>query len=153
MLIIRQYRIYREDLRINHQLAYLFGDNRQRVGMAGQAGEMRGEPNAIGVATKHNPGMAPRDFFDDTELDENIVTFATDLGALVRGVAPYKAIVIPTDGLGTGLSELPKRAPKSAKALNAMLDALGGIPIAWDQRSSESLLTKVLINIGENANV
>jgi hypothetical protein len=43
-------------------------DSVQRHGLAGQAKEMRGEPNAIGVATKRAPSTNPKAFFDDSPV-------------------------------------------------------------------------------------
>jgi hypothetical protein len=42
---------------------YVFGDNGRRIGFGGQAKEMRGEPNAIGVATEWVPTNRPNAFF------------------------------------------------------------------------------------------
>jgi hypothetical protein len=42
MPILYQHRIYRMDLIANPNILYVFGDNTKRVGMGGQAGEMRG---------------------------------------------------------------------------------------------------------------
>lgn len=52
MIILRQTRIYRADLAMNPKVLYVFGDNLERKGFGGQAYEMRGEPNAFGIATK-----------------------------------------------------------------------------------------------------
>lgn len=52
MIVLHQKFIFREDLQANPDVYYLFGDNVERRGLGGQAKEMRGEPNAIGVATK-----------------------------------------------------------------------------------------------------
>lgn len=41
--------IKRQDLKSNPNTQYLFGDNLKRSGFGGQAKEMRGEPNAIGI--------------------------------------------------------------------------------------------------------
>ena len=66
--VIYQHRIYRSDLVENRECFYVFGDNLRREGLGGQAGEMRGEPNAIGVATKHAPGMDDDDFWTHQEI-------------------------------------------------------------------------------------
>ena len=58
-MIIYQKFIYRSDLKANPSVLYLFGDNLQRVGLGGQAKEMRGEPNAVGIATKKAPDNKP----------------------------------------------------------------------------------------------
>jgi len=112
-VIIYQHRIFREDLRANPKVIYVFGDNEQRLGLAGQAGEMRGEPNAVGIRTKWYPNMQPDSFFDDNDYFA-IKDMITDdwNGALVRAGYGLGIIVCPLDGLGTGLSELPTRAPQ-----------------------------------------
>jgi hypothetical protein len=71
-MIIYQSRIYRADLRANPDVLYVFGDNAIRRGYGGQAGEMRGEPNARGVATKWSPGNHPNDYFSDLQYDKAI---------------------------------------------------------------------------------
>ena len=55
MPVIYQKRICRDDLRRNPNAVYIFGDNEARTGLGGQAREMRGEPNAMGIATKRSP--------------------------------------------------------------------------------------------------
>ena len=103
--------ITRQDLKNNPNDIYLFGDNLMKVGLGGQAREMRGEPNAIGIPTKFAPGNAPEDFFSDLDFQmiqrKYDVLFA-NLGELLRG---GKTIVIPEAGLGTGLADLPNKAP------------------------------------------
>ena len=58
-----QERITRADLRANPDTLYVFGDNMRRRGMGGQAAEMRGEPNAVGIPTKWRPSRTEWDFF------------------------------------------------------------------------------------------
>ena len=111
-MIIFQHRIYRIDLRANPDVLYVFGDNVDRVGLGGQAGEMRGEPNAVGVATKWNPSMNESAFFDDADYDRIAKIIDTDFEPLFKAALNGKTIIIPADGLGTGLSEMPTRCPK-----------------------------------------
>ena len=129
MLVIRQKMIYRQDLGENTDILYVFGDNLERYGYGGQAKEMRDEPNAFGIATKrsitHN---FPEDyFFDDQddvipilkeEFDRLEAELAKKLPIKVEGygvhlVTKWKAVVIPADGIGTGLSKMPEHAPKA----------------------------------------
>ncbi|WNL50737.1 hypothetical protein RPALISO_150 [Ruegeria phage RpAliso] len=124
MPVITQKFIFRSDLRSNPDVKYLFGDNLKRVGLGGQAKEMRGEPNAIGVATKRAPGMRADDFFDDHDLRSLQKAIDEDLEPARAHLRGGGTIVIPEDGLGTGLSELPKRAPLVNKFLS---DALIGL--------------------------
>lgn len=116
-MIIKQKMIYREDLRANPDVLYVFGDNTIRKGMGGQAGEMRGEPNAVGVATKLLPSQMDNSYFSDNDYTNNIKTLMSDLQPVINHLKRGGIVVWPLDGIGTGLSELPQRAPKTWKAL------------------------------------
>ena len=111
-MIIFQHRIYRIDLRANPDVLYVFGDNVKRIGLGGQAGEMRGEPNAVGVATKWSPFMNESAFFNDVDYDGIAKIIDADFEPLFKAAMNGKTIIIPADGLGTGLSEMPTRCPK-----------------------------------------
>lgn len=126
MPVLRQSRIYRSDLRANPSVLYLFGDNELRVGLGGQAAEMRGEPNAIGVCTKATPG-GPNEYWTDRRFDECCLVIDTDLAPAARHASTGCIIVVPLDGLGTGLAELDKRAPKVFKHLTARLEELARV--------------------------
>lgn len=107
----------------NPHLLYVFGDNLQRVGMGGQAGAMRGEPNAHGIATKCSPGMSPYDFFIGS--DQDFLSVESDIGALQAKLTGYSGLVVPLDGLGSGLAELDIRAPKLFAYLNSKILTIG----------------------------
>lgn len=119
MIVIIQKRIYREDLKNNRHLLYIFGDNLQRIGMGGQAKEMRGEPNAFGFATKRNPEHGTDDcYFDDSDECFDIIRYEIKRFKDRLSSDEYLGIILPADGLGTGLAELPKRAPKLLEEIN-----------------------------------
>lgn len=113
MPIIVQKFIYRSDLRDNPYAAYVFGDNTERVGMGGQAKEMRHEPNAMGVVTKWRDGMECNDFFYDSQFKETKKLIDADFAPVVARLKMVGVVVIPLDWLGTGYSQLPKRAPNT----------------------------------------
>lgn len=137
-MIVYQHRIYRVDLKLNPNVTYIFGDNLKRRGMGGQAKEMRGESNALGVATKHAPTMDVGAFFTDNEYEQNvrsiikdlmpvgkITTAALDMDYMMDWLAGYmrdtqNIYVVPADGIGTGYSELPTRAPRTFEALRRL---------------------------------
>jgi hypothetical protein len=110
--IIFQKWIYRTDLVKNRDKLYVFGDNMQAVGLGGQAGEMRGEPNAVGVPTKWSPSMRDDAFFQDSDLYMVKKTIDHEFLRLRDHIAAGGDVVFPADGLGTGLSQLPVRAPR-----------------------------------------
>lgn len=112
MLVIRQKMIYREDVRNNHNILYVFGDNLTRNGYGGQAKEMRGETNSFGVVTKRKAEHGSPDcYFWDGEEDA-LKAVVQDLEWLRRMCKQYDAVVIPLDGIGTGLAKLNETAPK-----------------------------------------
>ena len=142
VIIVRQLFINRQDLQQNPHVVYLFGDNYQRIGFGGQAAEMRGEPNGIGVVTKRNASHGRGSYFSDDkeEMDDNQKAIfqdfkrAYDLAVFGEKIAVNDirsqfyggsgVIVVPTDGLGTGLSQLPQRAPVTLKFINKLIEKL-----------------------------
>jgi hypothetical protein len=130
MIVIKQKWIKREDLQNNPNIIYLFGDNQLRTGLGGQAKEMRGEPNAVGIATK----MSPSEFMSDDTLEFNKSIIDDDFNKVKSKLAKLNnfwdwvkgrvVVVIPADGLGTGLAELPTRAPKTYAYLCEKLEQL-----------------------------
>ncbi len=101
--------ITRQDLRGNPEAVFVFGDNVERRGYGGQAAAMRGEPNAIGVATKWKPSMSAAAFFDDSI--ECQVAVMQDLKKVQDALDAGKTVYVPKDGIGTGLSRLFATAP------------------------------------------
>jgi hypothetical protein len=126
MPLLYQKFIVREDLRRNRRALYVFGDNVIRRGMKGQASHMRGEPNAVGIATKYRPSMDPEDFFGDEP--EQIIAqnriLDDDMKRLFDHVKAGGIVVWPTKGIGTGLAQLPTRAPYTWDYLQQKLAAL-----------------------------
>lgn len=120
MLLIRWSMIERIDLATNRNLLFVFGDNMIRQGLGGQAGAMRGEPNAFGIATKMNPGADEHSFFyDDNKTHWDYVN--SDLINLGKELnhGKYDALVVPLAGLGSGLACLHRTAPKLYQHLNS----------------------------------
>lgn len=112
MPVIKQARIQREDLQRNRDRLYLFGDNEMRSGLGGQAGSCRGEPNAVGVATKRRPSRDAGAYWSDGDFNRCRLIVDSDLERAFVHARAGGTVVIPEAGLGTGLSELPARAPR-----------------------------------------
>jgi hypothetical protein len=112
------------DLIDNPDRLYLFGDNELRQGRGGQARVCRGHPNAVGVATKRLPDRKPETYWSDAEFDRYITIIADDLTPARLHILNGGTVVCPTAGLGTGLSELPFRAPNVFAYLRQHIIAL-----------------------------
>lgn len=109
MPILRMKRIPREMLQANPEWLFVFGDNVLRTGFGGQAAAMRGEPNAIGIPTKWKPTMDEDAFFtDDSACFAAVIP---DLRRALDAVLDGRTVVFPEAGIGTGLAQLPVRAP------------------------------------------
>lgn len=124
MPVVYQKFIHRDDLHRNRGVLYLFGDNVQRRGMGGQAAEMRGEPNAIGVRTKRAPFIGPGAFFTDEEFDKTKEMIWNDLEPAFAHVKKGGIVVIPSEGLGTDRAQLQDRAPITFAFLVSLLASL-----------------------------
>lgn len=120
MIVITQKRIYRSDLQKNPKSLFIFGDNIIRQGFGGQAAECRGEPNAHGIATK----VSPMEFMSDSEAHMSVV--ANDIDILLEKLksGEYNILVIPEDGIGTGLAEMDKYAPALFSSIQMYLNRL-----------------------------
>ncbi|KQU77745.1 hypothetical protein ASD12_18265 [Mesorhizobium sp. Root102] len=118
--------ITRDMLHAEREARFVFGDNTRRVGLGGQAASMRGEPNAIGVATLYAPG---RYYRPDDPLA--LATVVDDLGDVALALNQGLTIYVPTDGLGTGLARLPENAPALHRLIVAFFSAAPGEPCPW----------------------
>jgi hypothetical protein len=119
--VIRLQRITRTLVQADRETVFVFGDNMQGRGLGGQAREMRGEPNTIGVPTKWAPERKAAAYFtDEDRLNRDVWHAIREAFDKMRAVLDAgRNVVIPADGIGTGLAELPTRAPK----LHAMIEA------------------------------
>jgi len=122
MPVLFQKVYYREDARRNPDVLYVFGDNVRRIGLGGQAKEMRHEPNAIGVATLYAPG----DYFgsDRAEVVAQNRIVDQDMKPLFAQLVRGGIVVWPTDGIGTGLANLETYAPDTFQHVREKLAAL-----------------------------
>lgn len=124
--VLRLAYIKRADVIANRDHLYVFGDNMEGRGLGGQAREMRGETNTVGVPTKWRPGRAERDYFTDADVKDRDVWHAIH-GAFEKMRTALDAgrhVVIPLDGLGSGLAELPTRAPKIYEMIERAISSL-----------------------------
>lgn len=103
---------------------FIFGDNTCRAGMAGQA-TIRKCFNATGLATKFAPSMDAEAFFNDKNFDLCKYKIDEDIEKIKTRLTRddyFDTVIFPYDGLGTGLSQLPQRAPKVWAYLCTRLD-------------------------------
>jgi hypothetical protein len=134
-------RITRETVRAEKDKIFLFGDNLTGLGFGGQAAEMRGEENAVGIPTKKAPSNNPNSFFTDKEFAANKKAIDEAFGK----IPPDKTIVIPKAGLGTGLARLDEKAPRTFAYLNEKLAEIG-----FSNPNKESIKTISSKSSGEN---
>ena len=111
MPLIYQKLILRSDLRANPDYLYVFGDNVQGTGFGGQAAEMRGEINAVGIPTKWFPKMTPKAFFWDHQREQILSHIEPRYGFIIEELLSGRTVVWPEDNIGTGLSRLTVYAP------------------------------------------
>jgi hypothetical protein len=116
--------ILREKIKANPDVLYLFGDNLLRKGLGGQAKEMRGEENTIGILSKKYPSNKEDSFYSDKDFYNWLQEFSKDISKVAEAVnsGKYKSLVIPQ--IGVGLADLSNRAPRIWQHLKTTLDNL-----------------------------
>lgn len=135
---IRRYaHISRAFVQANRQFVFVFGDNVARRGFGGQAAEMRGEPNTIGIPTKMLPDTTPDAYLTDN--DEWLIRPLWDaafafLGELLRRGT---TIIVSEAGIGGGLAEMPARAPGLYRDLVRRFAAIDKWAEQYDRPSGE----------------
>ncbi len=124
MPLIFQDRITGSMVREHPDWLFVFGDNLVGRRLGGQARECRDEPNALGIPTKRAPTMAEEAFLSDADLDLWSETTAASWRRIEEALLAGKMVVFPRNGLGTGLAQLPERAPAIYSALNSRVETL-----------------------------
>lgn len=126
MIECRKY-ITRKMLRDEPNTLFVFGDNIARSGLGGQAKEMRGELNAVGIPTKKFPSNSPSAFFSDQDYSSFISESAKDWKRIENHLKSGNKVVWPSDGIGTGLADLKNKAPSIMKVIDDSFNYLNGI--------------------------
>jgi hypothetical protein len=103
--------IEKHHLRANPSTLYVFGDNMEERGFGGQAREMRGEKNAVGIPTKWSPSMKADAFFSDEDFESVKDRIDARIAEIEAHLEKNGRVILPRRGLGNGLSELDTRAP------------------------------------------
>ncbi len=85
--------ITRDMVRAEPDARFVFGDNVEREGFGGQAAAMRGEPNAIGVATKWSTGGAEHDYYASGDA----LAPAASESAAILNVIERTGLIRPAD--------------------------------------------------------
>lgn len=127
MPVLRVEKITRAMLREWPNRLFVFGDNMQHSGLGGQAAEMRGEPNAVGIPTKWKPARGPDAYFDDRARNAFWASALPVFRRLKTHLEKGGTVVWPAAGIGTGLADLERRAPRIFRDINLALAKLEAI--------------------------
>ena len=116
-IIIQRTYFTREQIRAEPDALFAWGDNLKRAGGAsnpksGQAYACRGEPNTVGIPTKHYPANDPGAFFRDSDFD--IAKPPIDLAFIRLAEQLHRSATVywPADGIGTGRARLEQSSPR-----------------------------------------
>jgi hypothetical protein len=112
-------RMTREQAARNPGVLFVFGDNLARAGFGGQAAELRGARNAVGIPTKRAPRRDEAAYFCDADLEAATPAITAAFERLRQHLRAGGDVVWPVAGVGTGLAELPRRAPAIAAFIEA----------------------------------
>jgi hypothetical protein len=111
------------DCKANPRAMFIFGDNDCRFGKKGQA-VIRDEPNAFGVPTKKHPSYKKESYYTDEEYIANVQKITNAINRIVKESVNYDCVFIPENDLGTGLADLPNKAPKTFAFLMGRINCL-----------------------------
>lgn len=69
----------------------------------------------MGIPTKKLPTLSLDAFYIDDEYDDNVKRIAAAVAGILRKLksGDYDMLILPNDGLGTGLAKLPEKAPRT----------------------------------------
>lgn len=105
---------------------YVFGDNLIQKGNAGQA-IIRHCLNSHGIPTKRYPSRKESAYFSDkSEEYASLIKSVADLYNLSQ-IITNVTIVFPSNGLGTGLSDMPNKSPRLFFLMSHLLDVMFGV--------------------------
>lgn len=115
MKVRRMKYITRKYIKAHPRSLFLFGDNLKETGFGGQAKEMRGERNSYGIVTKNSPLHNDNAYLND-EYHWILIHVLWDLNFsnITKWLkeSKYSEVVIPENGLGTGLAKMPEKCPQ-----------------------------------------
>ncbi|MDT0618437.1 hypothetical protein RM531_08105 [Salinisphaera sp. P385] len=127
--LLRQDFIRRGDLQSNPDRVYVFGDNMCRRGKGGQAAQMRGEPNAVGIPTKWEPSLREDAFFDERDYQKAVPAIHEAFDGLEQVILAGRDVVWPAAGIGSGLAQLEARAPSIHRLIQARFNKLSALAV------------------------
>lgn len=134
--------ITRAQLQAAPETLFVFGDNMRERGFGGQAREMRGEPNAVGIPTKWEPSNSANAFFCNSDLAACKGLIDNRFLKLLRHLQAGGNVVWPDAGIGTGLADLKSRAPRIWEYIEIQRAALFAMywtaPLTSHARGSEA---------------
>lgn len=117
------------DVKEDHKSLYIFGDNNIKKGLGGQA-IIRDCVNSVGIPTKKYPNNNPESFYNDDEYDNNCKNIYDSIVNIIRICKTYETIVFPKNGFGTGLADLPRKAPRTCHYLEKIINDVFDIDYA-----------------------
>lgn len=106
---------------------FAFGDNLQKTGRGGQAAVCRDLRNCVGIPTKAAPSREEEAYFTDEDFDTVQPEIDGAFDVLDTHLRFGGTVAWPESGIGTGLAELPTRAPKIHKYIQEKLSKLNEI--------------------------
>jgi DNA polymerase elongation subunit (family B) len=138
--------ITRDYVKNNPDKVFIFGDNDEKDGYGGQAKEMRGEKNAIGIPTKKKPDSTQDSYYTDSEFELNKKKINLAINAIIKEIKEGKTIVFPSRGVGTGLAMLDIKAPKTFAFLEASIVALQNFINQYQEVDGKFIVRRYLMD-------
>ena len=127
--IICPWRIPRTFIQEHREYAFLYSTNVFRQSYFGQAFSAAGEPNSFGIPVRFRFCKSnASSYFSDDQFESSIKQIIDEAFALV----PLDKPIIPLHGIGTGSSELNRRAPKTFAYIHKRISEIQYPNIKWN---------------------
>jgi len=103
-------RYTRDQIMVDPNSLYVFGDNMIRDGYGGQAHAARNCTNVVGIPTLWAPGRP----FTDADADNPLIQIRIAVGfsEMLCHLGEGRMVYWPKDGVGTGIANLKENAPR-----------------------------------------
>lgn len=144
--IVKMDIITRQYVKDNKHQFFVFGDNDEKTGLGGQAAEMRGEPNTIGIPTKKKPDTTEDSYYTDAEFENNKKKMNYAINLIIRAIREGKTVVFPSAGVGTGLAKLQEKAPRTYEFLQKTLKALEAYVDTFQEKNGRFIVERYLMD-------
>lgn len=135
-----------EHLVKNSNTLFVFDDNVKRCGKNGLSKLLRDKDYAVGIATSWSSDIDGDFYFTDDKFEEIKDIIDKDIYRLYVYIDKGYDLIFPKKGIGSGLSDLPNKAPKVYEYLISKLKGLRTYIKTFETTTGRYIIERYLID-------